>query len=433
MTGDIGGRDIGGRDIVVVDLGFGDAGKGATVDWLCSPDAGLDVAAVVRFNGGAQAAHNVVADGRHHTFSQFGAGTFSGVPTVLSRHVLVEPMALAAEARELATLGVPNPLGLLHLDPDALLTTPIHVAANRTREDARGDGRHGSCGKGIGETAAYALAHPDAPTVGDCRTPDRLRAKLTRMRHVYGPLLDGGRHRLPDLDDLVAMYTEFAAAVRIVDGGGLADLAARGRLVFEGAQGVLLDEWRGFHPHTTWSTVEPSNAHVLLDEIGRDGYVLGVTRTYTTRHGAGPHPTEDPSLAAALPEIHNGTGRYQGAFRVGHLDEVLLRYAVDVCGRVDGLAVTHLDAVARAAAAGVPLRTGRFYPGFGDRIAPGPWRDLDHQQRLTDALDAVSVDYAPLDPAGVLDRIADVTGVPVVLTAHGPDRADRRVAAPVAA
>ena len=87
------------RDIIVVDLGFGDAGKGATVDWLCSDQADLGVAAVVRFNGGAQAAHNVTVGERHHTFSQFGSGTLSGVPTFLSRFVLFEPIALAREAR----------------------------------------------------------------------------------------------------------------------------------------------------------------------------------------------------------------------------------------------------------------------------------------------------------------------------------------------
>lgn len=417
------------RDIIVVDLGFGDAGKGATVDRLCSPAAALDVAAVVRFNGGAQAAHNVVAGGRHHTFSQFGSGTLSGIPTVLSRHVLVEPIALAAEARALAALGIADPLRLLHVDARALLTTPIHVAANRAREDARGAGRHGSCGKGIGETASYALDHPDAPTVGDCRDPKVLRHKLSDLHSCYRPLL--GNRSVPDVDEMVALYREFAAAVRITDDGDLTDLAGRGRLVFEGAQGVLLDEWRGFHPHTTWSTVEPSNARRMLADLGRDGAVLGVTRTYTTRHGAGPHPTEDAALTAALPEPHNGTGAYQGAFRVGHLDEVLLRYAVDVCGGLDGLAVTHLDAPARAAAAGTPIRVCRRYRAT-DRLPVGRWRDLHHQQRLTELLNSVDVELAPL-PGDVPAWMEEITGTPVVLVADGPDRADRHITAALAA
>ncbi|NKY79097.1 adenylosuccinate synthetase, partial [Nocardiopsis dassonvillei] len=155
---------------VVVDLGFGDAGKGVTVDLLC---ARRRFGAVVRANGGAQAAHNVVTpDGRHHTFAQFGAGTLAPggpVPTHLSRLMVVDPFALAAEAGHLASLGVADPFALVTVDRRALISTPWHRAANQARERARGEARHGSCGMGVGETVAYALARPeDAPTAGDC-------------------------------------------------------------------------------------------------------------------------------------------------------------------------------------------------------------------------------------------------------------------------
>ena len=136
---------------------------------------------VVRFNGGAQAGHNVVtADGRHHTFAQFGSGTFwPGVRTFLSRFMLVDPLALAAEAAHLAAVGVSDALDRLAVDADALLATPYHRAANRARELARGLDRHGSCGMGIGETASYALRFPaDAPRVGDCAAPRALAGKL---------------------------------------------------------------------------------------------------------------------------------------------------------------------------------------------------------------------------------------------------------------
>ncbi|WP_330256610.1 adenylosuccinate synthetase [Nocardia sp. NBC_00565] len=412
-------------NIIVLDLGFGDAGKGATVDWLCSSEAGLDVSAVVRFNGGAQAAHNVIADGRHHTFAQFGSGTFSGVPTLLSRHMLVEPIALASESLRLTTLGVPDPLSLLRIDGRALLTTPIHIAANRAREDARGSARHGSCGRGIGETARYALDH-DAPKVSDCLHPNVLHAKLQAMAAHYGPLIAPSRHRYEPIRDLVDMYREFATAVRIVDGDELARFAHRGRLIFEGAQGVLLDEWRGFHPHTTWSTVEPHNARALLAEIDAPAYTLGVTRTYMTRHGAGPFPTEDRALT--FPEPHNTTGPYQGPFRSGHLDPILLRYAIDVSGGIDGLALTHLDHPGTDYAA-----TGYTTPtGIIDRLDPGPWQDLDHQQRLTDLLATASpiLTALPTDPTSWLEQ---QLGTPVVLTANGPDRRDRTPAKRVAA
>ena len=112
----------------------------------------------------------VTADGRHHTFAQFGSGSFTpGVRTHLSRFVLVDPLAMAAEAAHLASVGVPDALDRLTVDRDALLATPYHRAANRARELARGRDRHGSCGMGIGETVRYALEHPaDAPRVADC-------------------------------------------------------------------------------------------------------------------------------------------------------------------------------------------------------------------------------------------------------------------------
>lgn len=416
------------RDIVVLDLGFGDAGKGATVDWLCSPSADLDVAAVVRFNGGAQAAHNVVNGERHHTFSQFGSGTLEGIPTFLSKFVMVEPIALASESRTLEELGVHNPFDLLAIDSRALLTTPIHVAANRAREDARGDNRHGSCGKGIGETAAYSLDHSGAPTVGDCLRPDVLARKLEDMAAYYAPLIAGSCHGFPSIVDMTDMYAEFAAVVDITDPGALDSIGARGRLIFEGAQGVLLDEWRGFHPHTTWSTVEPSNARDLIAEMRRESYVLGVTRTYTTRHGTGPMPTEDFMLGAVLSEPHNGVGEYQGAFRVGHLDEMLLRYAIEVSGGIDGLALTHLDAVERALAAGTPIRGVSGYEGWTS-VPVGEWKDLGHQQALTDALGAVEVvpKELPSEVEAFIEYLSEGVGVPVVLTADGPDRVDRRL------
>ncbi|MET7769050.1 adenylosuccinate synthetase [Nocardia sp. NPDC005366] len=403
--------------VIVVDLGFGDAGKGATVDWLCAEPGGSAVSAVVRFNGGAQAAHNVIAEGRHHTFAQFGSGTFSEVPTLLSRHMLVEPIALAGEARQLAALGIVDPLRLLRIDGRALLTTPIHIAANRAREDARGSSRHGSCGRGIGETARYALEH-DAPLVADCLRPSVLFDKLRLLAAHYGPLIAPSAHRYEPIADLVDMYREFAAAVRVVGPDHLRGLAVRGRLIFEGAQGVLLDEWRGFHPHTTWSTATPDNARALLAEVGATAFTLGVTRTYPTRHGAGPFPTEDRALDIA--EAHNANGPYQGAFRRGHADPVLLRYAVAACGGIDGLAVTHLDAPATVCAA-----TGyRTREGLITDLPLGDERDLAHQKRLTDVLFTAEPVLAelPADRIGWFDR---EIGAPVVLTSDGPDRASR--------
>ena len=415
--------------VIVVDLGYGDAGKGTVVDWLCSPFAGEPVHTVVRFNGGAQAGHNVVtADGRHHTFAQFGSGTFwPGVRTFLSRFMLVDPLALAAEAAHLAAVGVPDALRRLTVDADAPLTTPYHRAANRVRELARGRDRHGSCGMGIGETASYALGFPaDAPRAGDCAAPRVLARKLRLLRDRLGDEL--GPLDAPPVADLCEAYQAFAAAVPVVDSGYLARVLRRGRVVFEGAQGVLLDEWRGFHPYTTWSTTTFANAETLLaealpTEAGSRGVRLGVVRSYLTRHGPGPFPTEDPTLE--LPEPHNRRGDWQGAFRVGHFDAVALRYAVSVAGSVDALAVTHLDT-----AAGRPMRVCDRYLVDGrpvDRLDPGPERDLDYQSRLTAMLLRARPSYRGLggDWPGVIEA---ALGAPVALLSLGPTAADKRAA-----
>ncbi|MET0417728.1 MAG: adenylosuccinate synthetase [Actinoplanes sp.] len=394
--------------VAVVDLGYGDAGKGTVVDALC---ADRPVRAVLRFNGGAQAAHNVITeDGRHHTFAQFGSGTLRGVPTHLTRFMVVDPLALAAEA---AALG--NPFSLLTVDGDALLATPWHRAANQRRERERGDARHGSCGMGVGETMAYALSHPSAPRVSDTLSRTRLRRRLAAVAADLGPLPG------PALDDVVDAFLAFGRTVSIVGAAHTGRLLREGPCVFEGAQGVLLDEWRGWHPYTTWSTTTFANVAELCPSFRR----LGVVRTYTTRHGAGPFVTEDAALD--LPEAHNGVGEWQGAFRTGHFDAVAHRYAVEVAGGIDGLAVTHLDVPSRCP----DLKVCESYVLDGEpwtRIVPGPDRDLDHQASLTARLERArpGVLSRPDDWAGALGSLL---GAPVVIESYGPGAANKKIVA----
>ncbi len=422
---------LSGEHVIVVDLGYGDAGKGTVVDWLCSrPDPGSGPArSVVRFNGGAQAAHNVVTpDGRHHTFAQFGSGTFTpGVRTHLSRFMLVDPLALAAEAGHLAAAGVTDALDRLTVDRDALLTTPYHRAANQARERARGAGRHGSCGMGIGETARYALDYPaDAPRAGDCDAPRRLARKLTLLRSRLSAELGASvaaSRDAPPVAAVCAAYRQFAGRVRLVDGAYLARLLHAGPAVFEGAQGVLLDEWHGFHPYTTWSTTTFANAETLLAEAGLTATRLGVTRCYLTRHGPGPLVTEDPTLE--LPDPHNSRNEWQGAFRVGHFDAVALRYAIEVAGGVDGIALTHLDVARRH-----PLRVCDSYDVDGrplSRLPVGPGRDLAWQERLTRLL----LGARPICTAASREWPAVVSGAlgaPVTLLSSGPTALDKNLA-----
>jgi adenylosuccinate synthase len=342
------------RALAVIDLGFGDCGKGLVTDFLARrTGAGV----VVRFNGGAQAGHNVVApDGRHHTFAQIGAASFlPQVRTFLSRHVLVHPTALAVEARVLASKGVADPLGRLRISQRARVITPYHQAANRLREMARGGGRHGSCGVGVGETVAHAIAHPDEAIVaGDWRSPDRLGRALARIR-------DRLRADLAHLPRDAAEWAVFdnAAVIEnwVAEVAPLARLVAPDHLlagwlretpavVFEGAQGVLLDETVGFHPFCTWSDCTARNARELLAEAapGADLRVWGVMRAHAARHGAGPLPSETSELRPRFD--HNAENPWQGRVRYGWFDAALARYALAVAGPLDALVATHVDLLA---------------------------------------------------------------------------------------
>ncbi len=418
------------RASVVVDLGFGDAGKGTVVDFLVRDRAATTV---VRFNGGAQAGHNVVTDdGRHHCFSQLGAGSFvPGVHTHLSSHVVVHPTALVVEESRLAAQGVTDAWTRLSIDERALVTTPHHQALCRLREIARGDAAHGTTGVGVGETVRASLEAPDrALRVRDLRDRAGLARRLAELRDWCAAQLDGAcsdPRWVAEREALLSPRTNAAwldalgpllAARVVVDAEHLTRVLAREtELVFEGAQGVLLDEWRGFHPHTTWSTCTTENALSLLD--GWDGEVerLGVLRSYATRHGAGPFPTEVDALRE-LPEPHNHDVGWQGRFRRGWLDLPLLRYALACCP-VDALAVTHLDRVHPRWRACV-----RYEEDFVPIPSADP-RDLAHAERLGRALSRATPVLQPTSPDLVGWLSANVS-VPVRLTSRSPTARGKR-------
>ncbi|MBX0330607.1 adenylosuccinate synthetase [Oscillochloris sp. ZM17-4] len=426
---------------LTVDLGFGDAGKGSVVDFLTRA---YDAHTVVRYNGGAQAGHRVVTPGpspQEHVFAQFGAGTLAGAGTHLSRHMILDPLAMLAEEEHLRAIGVADAFATTTIDAAALVITPFGRAINRLRELSRGDGRHGSCGIGVGETVADSLARPDlALRAGDLTDQKRLYAKLAALRDLNMAKLAALRPHLPASDHaavelelltdpewagwLLDAYAEFAARARLVPGDHLRAILSRpGAVVFEGAQGVLLDEWRGFHPHTTWSTTTLQNADALLAEASYGGAVtrLGITRAYATRHGAGPMPSEDAALTAALPDARNGAHAWQQGFRAGWLDMLLLRYALDVVGPLDGLAVTCLDRV--AALPEIPICRGyQIGPLVIERIIPAPSpQDLAYQERITAALAGCRPLLNPLGgPDDLLRVLSADLGLPIMITSYGP-------------
>lgn len=332
------------RSFCIAGLAFGDEGKGCITDFVAR-QFGADV--VVR-TGGPQAAHNVVTpEGIHHTFSQFGSATLAGVPTFLSREMMVDPMALYREAEVLASKGVGRPFDMITIDGGSTIVTPFHSLANRIREIARGDNRHGSVGRGIGEAREDSIA-------GYSLTPDTFSVDLFRaMHHRKLEQIRPIASAAPDLFrtlaaiDIDLVHAKISRILHLVTQSTWRQVAARAKcVVFENSQGVLLDERYGFAPYHTWSDCTFGSAERLIEETGETPVTtrIGVLRTYYTRHGAGPFPTEqDPAWGP--PEEHNGPHAFMGAFRKGNFDCQLARYAIECCGGVDGIAITHMDCI----------------------------------------------------------------------------------------
>lgn len=320
-------------------LGWGDESKGCAVDKFCRE---FPVDLIVRFNGASQCGHNVITpEGVHHTFSQFGSGMLANnkVRTHLSRFMLVNPLNMMNEAEELAKKTA-DPWSRVTVDKKAVIITPFHRMINRMRETARGDSRHGSCGQGVGVAREWNLKYGDAVLLaGDLQD---YSSTMNKLRFIYSLFRE--ESKVPSVYDpsyhlLTEEYRHWPA--RIVDG-----LEPSECMVFEGAQGVLLDEKHGQAPHNTWTNTTFENADTLLDEVGvKDRTRIGCLRTYHTRHGAGPFPTENNSLD--LPEPHNGTEEFQGAFRVGDFDFMKARQAIDIVGGIDYLSLSHIDYLER--------------------------------------------------------------------------------------
>lgn len=403
---------------MVVGLGFGDEGKGTLVDYLCTA---RETKAVIRFSGGSQTAHNVVTpDGRWHTFAQFGSGTLQGVPTFLSKYVLFNPIALMNENHALSAKVSFDPLSRLFVDKAALVVTPYHVWVNQKIVN-----KDGSCGQGIGETMRMKLKGYSI-TVGDLLSPNLL-TKLTIIRDAYCRQYGDFQmfKEMPHpVREIASMYRHIGEMINQVDSSYLDELLASGRCVFEGSQGVLLDEWHGFHPHTTWSTTTPSNALALLN--GRDVRVIGAMRSYMTRHGRGPFPTESPDYDTLWPEVHNKTGRLQGAWRRGELDLPLLRYAIEVSEQIDELAITHMDRALRP----VVIDYDAAQALVSKQRAGVTLEDLSYQAKMCQALEKTDRLTMTFDGDGAsetefLELIQQQLARPVTVVSRGATSDDK--------
>ncbi len=349
---------------------------------------------------------------------------------------MVHPSAILLEVLALERAGVTNAMTRLMIDGGCRVTTPFHQAAGRLREHVRGAAAHGTCGVGVVETVAFALTHPgDGLTYAELHSTALAHEKLLSIQRVlYAEIGASLRQPLndPALVDEWQMLTDASVARRWLDqiapvlrgikaqskDAIAARLSRAGTIIFESAQGVLLDEWRGFHPHTSWSTISTDAVENVLTEAGISACVehYGVLRSYLTRHGAGPFPTHDAALNG-LAEPHNSAASWQGEFRRGHPDAVLLRYARDCVGPLDGLLVSHLDVFEQITA----LRWCDSYVNT-TRLTVGAAQDLVHQTKLTALLDLAEPRYdpKPITRADDLLRwIEAAASLPVRWVSHG--------------
>ncbi len=328
----------------VVGGSWGDEGKGLMTDFFADPST-----IVVRYNGGAQAAHTVERpDGTRHVFHHFGSGTLRGARTFLSRFFICNPLLYFKERAELITKGY-NPS--IIVDPNAPVTTPFDMMINQMSEESRGDARHGSCGVGINETLKRHEANIRPLYAVDFLKDERhLRRALAEIRSEWVPErlatlgITPTTAWLDRLDNPAVIDAYLSHAMRFSHSVNfkVADeaLAPSAHVVFEGAQGLLLDEDHHFFPHVTHSHTGLTNVDILATEAGIEHLdVTYVTRAYATRHGAGPFPHENASIKYDDPT--NVPNMWQGALRFGELDLTLLAESIRDDLKKTSIPVTH--------------------------------------------------------------------------------------------
>lgn len=320
----------------VIGANFGDEAKGAVVDWLCSQGAGT----VVRFSGGANAGHTVVTpDGDRHVFGHFGSGSFLGIPTFLSQYFVVNPILFFKEQADLLKLGY-DPVVFAH--PDCLVTTFADMMINQRLEDARGDQRHGSVGVGVNETINRSAIPELKITIGDIwnHHGGSLENKLEQMCGQYAKFRTGSVIDEPKMTEMfLKACWAFAEKIHPAGIGQCKDP------VFEGSQGLLLDQNRKeFFPHLTRSNTGIKNVLALCKQAGIDEIEpYYVSRTYLTRHGAGPLPGHNPIMS--FPDDTNVNHPYQGTIRFAPLEYygLLTRCREDRGSSDYKLVMTHCD------------------------------------------------------------------------------------------
>jgi adenylosuccinate synthase len=417
-------------NVTVIGAQWGDEGKGKIVDWLASR---ADM--VVRFQGGHNAGHTLVVGNQTYKLSLLPSGIVTGTPSVIGNGVVLDPWALKAEVERIREQGVEVTPEILTVADTCPLILPIHRDLDALREDASGAGKIGTTRRGIGPAYEDKVGRR-AIRVCDLAHLDELDPMLDRLCAHHDALRAGFseppvdrerlRNDLAEIADFVLSYAK--PAWRDLDSA-----ARRGkRILFEGAQGVLLDVDHGTYPFVTSSnTVAGTIAAGSGTGPSTAGFVLGITKAYTTRVGSGPFPTEqDNDTGQKLGERGHEFGTVTGRKRrCGWFDAVLVRQAVAV-GGVTGIALTKLDVLDGFDA--VQICTGYQLDGkkldylpahAADQMRVQPifeeiegWPGSTHGARSWADLPARAIKY--------VRRIEELIRCPVALVSTSPERED---------
>ena len=420
-----------GKSVVVIGTQWGDEGKGKIVDLLTDR-----VAAVVRFQGGHNAGHTLVIEGKKTIVRLLPSGILrEGVACLIGNGVVVSPEALLGEIDELTARGVPV-VDRLRISPACPLIIPSHVALDAAREHAKGAAKIGTTGRGIGPAYEDKVARR-ALRVSDLAHRERFAAKLGEVLDFHNFVLQHYFHRdIVDfqrtLEHLLALGERIQPMV--ADVVALLDSYRRkgSNVLFEGAQGALLDIDQGTYPYVTSSNTTAGGACTGAGVGPRSiDYVLGIVKAYTTRVGAGPFPTElfdemGEHLARVGHEFGSVTGR---ARRCGWFDAVALRRSIAL-NSVSGLCVTKLDVLDA-------LDTIRICVGYrvGGAEVETPPLAADQYGEIEPVYEDVSgwksstvgitrYDDLPANARAYLGRLEEVVGVPIDIISTGPDRAE---------
>lgn len=418
-----------GKNVVILGTQWGDEGKGKIVDLLTD-----QVAAVVRYQGGHNAGHTLVIDGEKTVLHLIPSGILrENVTCFIGNGVVLSPEALMKELKELEAKGVPV-RERLRISPACPLILPYHVALDQAREKARGEAKIGTTGRGIGPAYEDKVSRRGL-RVGDLFNAERFAAKLGEVLEYHNFSLQY-YYKVEPVDfqktlDEAMEYAEWLRPLMTDVTARLHELRREGaNIMFEGAQGSLLDIDHGTYPYVTSSNTTAGGTAtgsgfgpLYLD------YVLGITKAYTTRVGSGPFPTElfdevGARLAERGHEFGSTTGR---ARRCGWFDAVILRRAMEI-NSVSGLCLTKLDVLDGLDV----IRICVGYRNEAGAVIDAP-TDADSYLGLEpvyeevpgwteSTLGAQTLEQLPENARAYIRRIEELVGAPVDIISTGPDR-----------